>query len=163
MMGLVDDRGAPDFYHGGLRARDADGGPIFDHVDYASYRSLIQENVKNWSFMKFPHFKALGAENGWYRVGPLARVQVCDFLPTPLAEGERQKFLAVGGGKPLHGALMYHWARMIEMLHAAEKARDLLDDPDIVGPTSWPTRGRGAAKRSESSRRPAARSSITTA
>ena len=133
MMGLVDDRGAPDFYHGGLRARDADGGPIFDHVDYASYRSLIQENVKNWSFMKFPHFKALGAENGWYRVGPLARVQVCDFLPTPLAEGERQKFLAVGGGKPLHGALMYHWARMIEMLHAAEKARDLLDDPDIVG------------------------------
>jgi NAD-reducing hydrogenase large subunit len=133
MMGLVDDRGAPDFYHGGLRARDADGGPIFDHVDYASYRSLIQENVKNWSFMKFPHFKALGAENGWYRVGPLARVQVCDFLPTPLAEGERQKFLAVGGGKPLHGALMDHWARMIEMLHAAEKARDLLDDPDIVG------------------------------
>src|SRR5271166_3133331 len=132
MMGLVDDRGAPDFYHGGLRARDADGGPIFDHVDYATYQSLIQENVKNWSFMKFPHFKALGAENGWYRVGPLARVQVCDFLPTPLAEGERRRFLAVGGGKPLHGALMYHWARMIEMLHAAEKARDLLDDPDIV-------------------------------
>ena len=133
MMCLVDDRGAPDFYHGGLRARDADGGPIFDHVDYASYRSLIQENVKNWSFMKFPRFKALGAENGWYRVGPLARVQVADFLPTPLAEAERQRFLAVGGGKPLHGALMYHWARMIEMLHAAEKARDLLDDPDIVG------------------------------
>jgi NAD-reducing hydrogenase large subunit len=133
MMGLVDDRGAPDFYHGGLRARDADGGPIFDHVDYATYQSLIQEDVKNWTYMKFPHFKALGAEKGWYRVGPLARVQVCDFMPTPLAEAERQKFIAAGGGKPMHGALMTHWARLIEVLHAAELARELLDDPDIVG------------------------------
>ena len=133
MMGLVDARGAPDFYDGGLRARDADGGPIFDHVDPASYKSLLQEDVKNWTYMKFPHIKALGAEKGWYRVGPLARVQVCDFLPTPLAEAERRKFLDAGGGKPHHGALMYHWARMIEMLHAAERARELLDDPDIVG------------------------------
>jgi NAD-reducing hydrogenase large subunit len=133
MMALVDDRGAPDFYHGGLRARDADGGPIFDHVDYATYQSLIQEDVKNWTYMKFPHIKALGADKGWYRVGPLARVQVCNFMPTPLAETERQRFVEAGSGKPLHGALMYHWARMVEMLHAAELARGLLDDPDIVG------------------------------
>ena len=72
-------------------------------------------------------------EKGWYRVGPLARVQVCDAMPTPLAEAERRKFVEAGGGKPLHGALMYHWARMIEMLHAAELARECLDDPDIVG------------------------------
>ncbi len=133
MMALVDDRGAPDFYDGGLRARDAEGGPIFDHVDPATYKDLLQEDVKNWTYMKFPHIKALGAEKGWYRVGPLARMQVCDFLPTPLAEVERRKFAEVGGGKPVHGALLYHWARMIEMLHAAELARDLLDDPDIVG------------------------------
>ncbi len=133
MMGLVDPRGAPDFYDGGLRARDPDGAPIFDHVDTATYKSLLQEDVKNWTYMKFPHIKTLGAEKGWYRVGPLARIQVCDFLPTPLAEIERRKFIEVGGGKPLHGALMYHWARMIEMLHAAELARELLDDPDIVG------------------------------
>jgi NAD-reducing hydrogenase large subunit len=133
MMGLVDARGAPDFYHGTLRARDADGGPIFDHVDYASYQTLLQEEVKNWTYMKFPHIKTLGAEQGWYRVGPLARVQVCDFMPTPLAEAERKQFVESGGGKPRHGALMYHWARMIEMLHAAELARGLLDDPDIVG------------------------------
>ena len=133
MMGLVDARGGPDYYDGTLRARDADGGPIFDHVDPATYQSLIQEDVKPWTYMKFPHFKALGAENGWYRVGPLARVQVADALPTPLAEAERLKFLAAGGGKPLHGALMTHWARMIEMLHGAELARALLDDPDIVG------------------------------
>jgi NAD-reducing hydrogenase large subunit len=54
-------------------------------------------------------------------------------MPTPLAEAERRTYLSVDGGKPLHGALMYHWARMIEMLHAAEMARELLDDPDIVG------------------------------
>ena len=133
MMGLVDKRGALDFYHGALRARDADGGPIFDQVDYATYKSVLQEDIKNWSYMKFPHIRTLGADKGWYRVGPLARVQVCDVMPTPLAEAERRTFLSVDGGKPLHGALMYHWARMIEMLHAAEMARELLDDPDIVG------------------------------
>ena len=83
--------------------------------------------------MKFPHIRTLGADRGWYRVGPLARVQVCDVMPTPLAEAERRTFLSVDGGKPLHGALMYHWARMIEMLHAAEMARELLDDRDICG------------------------------
>ena len=133
MMGLVDQRGALDFYHGGLRARDADGGPIFDHVDYATYQAVLQEDVKNWSYMKFPHIRTLGPDRGWYRVGPLARVQVCDFLPTSLAEAERQRFLNTFAGKPAHGALMYHWARMIEMVHAAEMARELLDDPDIVG------------------------------
>ncbi len=133
MMALVNSHGAPDYYHGGLRARDADGKPIFDHVDTTTYQSLLQEDVKNWTYMKFPHIRTLGAEKGWYRVGPLARVQLCDFMPTPLAEAERKKFVAAGGGKPLHGALMYHWARMVEMLHAAELARELLDDADIVG------------------------------
>jgi NAD-reducing hydrogenase large subunit len=133
MMGLVDPSGGLDFYHGGLRARDADGGPIFDHVDYATYKTVLQENVKNWSYMKFLHIKTLGAEKGWYRVGPLARVQICDVMPTPLAEAERRTFINMGGGRPAHGALMYHWARMIEMLHAAELARQLLEDPDIVG------------------------------
>jgi len=133
MMGLVDAAGQLDFYHGGLRARDADGQPIFDHVDYSTYKDVLQEEIKSWSYMKFPHIKTLGAERGWYRVGPLARIQVCDALSTPLAEAERLRFLAVGAGKPLHGALLYHWARMVEMLHAAELARDLLDDPDIVG------------------------------
>ncbi len=133
MMGLVDGDGALDFYHGGLRARDADGGPIFDHADYATYPTLLQEDIKPWSYMKFPHIRTLGADNGWDRVGPLARIQICDRLTTPLAEAERQTFMAFNGGKPAHGALLFHWARMIEMLHAAELARDLLDDPDILG------------------------------
>jgi NAD-reducing hydrogenase large subunit len=133
MMGLVDQRGAIDFYHGGLRARDADGGPIFDQVDYMTYKNVLQEDIKNWSYMKFPHITTLGPDKGWYRVGPLARVQICDVMPTPLAEAERRIFVNSGGGRPLHGALMYHWARMIEMLYAAEMARELLDDPDIIG------------------------------
>ena len=92
MMGLVDEAGALDFYHGGLRAKTADGAPIFDHVDYATYKTLLQEDVRNWSYMKFPHIKTLGAENGWYRVGPLARVQVCGHAcgrrsPKPSARG----------------------------------------------------------------------------
>lgn len=133
MMGLVSPGGALDFYDGALRARDADGGPIFDQVDVASYQSVLREETKPWSYMKFPHIRELGADKGWYRVGPLARIQIADVLPTPQAEAERRVFLAVGGGKPHHGALLYHWARMIEMLHAAELARDLLDDPEILG------------------------------
>jgi NAD-reducing hydrogenase large subunit len=133
MMGLVDAAGQLDFYHGGLRARDPDGQPIFDHVDCSTYKEVLQEEIKSWTYMKFPHIKTLGAEHGWYRVGPLARIQVCDALSTPLAEAERQKFLSVGAGEPLHGALFYHWARMIEMLHAAELARAMLDDPEIIG------------------------------
>jgi NAD-reducing hydrogenase large subunit len=133
MMGLVDADGALDFYHGGLRAKDADGKAIFDHVDTSTYRTLLREEIKPWSYMKFPHIRSLGAEDGWYRVGPLARVQIADFLPSPQAEEERKTFRAAFGGRPVHGALLYHWARMIEMLCAAELLRDLLDDPDIVG------------------------------
>ena len=147
MMGLVDATGTLDYYHGGLRALDADGGGIFDHVDYTTYQDVFQEDTKPWTYMKFPHIKALGPENGTYRVGPLARLQVCDRLSTPMAEDERRKFMALGGGKPVHGALLYHWARMIEMLNAAEMARDLLHDADIVGTElmadKGPRRGEG--------------------
>ncbi|MCI4680018.1 Ni/Fe hydrogenase subunit alpha [Rhodoblastus acidophilus] len=133
MMSLVGPDGALELYDGALRARDADGGLIFDGAPCASYNEFLQEEVKSWTYMKFPHIRALGAEAGWYRVGPLARVQTCDFIATPLAEAERKNFLAAGGGKPRHGTLLYHWARMIEALHAAETIRDLLDDVEIVG------------------------------
>ncbi len=133
MMGLVNADGGLDFYHGGLRAMDADGKAIFDHVDPSTYPALLREEIRPWSYMKFPHFRSLGAENGWYRVGPLARLQLADFLPSPQAEEECRTFRALGGGKPVHGALLYHWARVIEMLCAAELLRELLDDPDIVG------------------------------
>ena len=132
-MGLVAPNGDLDFYHGALRAKDADGKIIFDQVDYQGYNHVIEEEVRPWSYMKFPYLKQLGNENGWYKVGPLARVQNCDHIPTPLAEGERKEFVAYGGGKPIHATLAYHWARMIEMLFAAEMIKDLLHDDDIEG------------------------------
>ncbi|MFA7270137.1 MAG: Ni/Fe hydrogenase subunit alpha [Sterolibacterium sp.] len=132
-MSLVRADGAMDLYHGGLRARDADGQLIFDHFNYERYWDVISEDVKPWSYMKFPFMKALGPERGWYRVGPLARVANCDFIPTPLADKAREEFLAYDGGSVAGATLGYHWARMIEMLHAAETIKDLLHDEDILG------------------------------
>jgi NAD-reducing hydrogenase large subunit len=133
IMSLVGNDGALDFYHGSLRARDENGKIIFDNVDYQQYRQYIGEEVKPWSYMKFPFITSLGPEAGWYKVGPLARVQNCDFIPTPLAEAERREFVDFGGGQPVHATLAYHWARMIEMLHSAEVIKDLLHDDDIAG------------------------------
>ncbi len=132
-MGLVAPDGSLDLYHGVLRAKDADGRILFDQVDYQTYDRLITEEVKPWSYMKFPYFTAMGPENGWYKVGPLARVQNCDSIPTPFAEHERREFVAYAGGKPLHATLAYHWARMIEMLFAAETIKELLQDDDLSG------------------------------
>ena len=124
--------GALDFYNGDLRGRNADGSMLFDGISDQSYHDLIREEVKSWSYMKFPYLTALGKEQGWYKVGPLARVQNCDFIPTPLAELERKAFIQARGGGIWHSPLAYHWARMIEMLHAAEVIRDLLHDDDLL-------------------------------
>jgi len=132
-LGMIRADGAMDLYHGGLRARTADGQTLFDHVDYSSYWEQILEDVKPWSYMKFPFLLALGPEDGWYRVGPLTRVTSCDFIPSPLAEQERRDFLSFDGGSAARATLGFHWARMIEMLHAAEVIEGLLDDDDISG------------------------------
>ncbi len=132
MLSLVRADGAMDLYDGVLRARDAAGRILLDGASDQSYLDLIEEEVRPWSYMKFPHLKSLGREAGWYRVGPLARVQNCDFIPTPLAEAQRQAFVAWGHGAPVHATLAYHWARMIEALHAAEVIERLLADPDIL-------------------------------
>ncbi|RKZ36628.1 MAG: Ni/Fe hydrogenase subunit alpha [Gammaproteobacteria bacterium] len=133
LLSLVGKDGALDLYHGQLRARDADGAIIFENVDYREYTDYIHEQVKPWSYMKFPFIASLGSDSGWYRVGPLARMNNCDFIPTPLAEAERQAFVATGEGKPVHATLAYHWARMIEMLFSAEAIKMLLMDDDILG------------------------------
>jgi len=132
-LSMIRPDGAFELYHGGLRARDAEGGTLFDHVDYRDYEQYLQEEVKPWSYMKFPFITALGPERGWYRVGPLARVNNCERFDTPLAEAQRQRFVAAGNGRPQQGALAYHWARMIELLHCAESIARLLDDPDLQG------------------------------
>ncbi|MDK9712547.1 MAG: Ni/Fe hydrogenase subunit alpha [Sulfuritalea sp.] len=132
-MCLVSPSGAMDLYHGGLRARDIDGKTLFDHFDYGRYWDVIAEDVKPWSYMKFPFFKSLGPDDGSYRVGPLSRVTLCDSIATPLADKAREEFMAFDGGSAAGATLGYHWARMIEMLHAAESIKDLLHDDDISG------------------------------
>ncbi len=132
-VSLVREDGAMDLYHGNLRAIAADGKTIFDQVDYNSYFKYIAEEVKSWSYMKFPFISSLGPETGWYRVGPLARINACDFIDTPEAEAARKEFKDLTGGKPNNITMAYHWARMIEILHAAEKIRELLNDPDLQG------------------------------
>ena len=132
-MSLVRADGALDLYHGDLRARDENGQTIFDHVDYTHYSEYLHEEVKSWSYMKFPFLRALGRESGWYRVGPLARINNCDFIPTQRAEEERKIFKGFNGGSATQATLAYHWARMIEMLYAAEAIQELLHDPDLQG------------------------------
>jgi NAD-reducing hydrogenase large subunit len=133
LMSLVEPGGGMDLYDGKLRARDGDGKIIFDNVDYNRYWDHITEEVRPWSYMKFPYIRSLGPDDGWYKVGPLARVQNCDHIPTPFAEAERREFVDYGGGQPVQATLAFHWARMIELLFAAESIKELLQDDDILG------------------------------
>ena len=132
-VALVREDGAMDIYHGRLRGIDAEGNRVIDDIDYVNYLDYIAEEVRDWSYMKFPFIKSLGPENGWYRVGPLARVNACDFIDTPEAEAERKEFMALTDGKPNNITMAYHWARMIETLHSIEKIKELLHDSDLQG------------------------------
>jgi len=132
-LALVRDDGALDLYDGGLRAVDAGGEIIFDHVDTQKYLDVLGEEVRDWSYMKFPFIKSIGPEAGWYRVGPLARLNAASFIDTPEAEAARQELRATSQGRPNNMTMAYHWARMIELLHAVEKIRDLLHDGDLQG------------------------------
>ena len=132
-LSIVAADGGMDLYDGNLRAIDAAGGVIFDQVDPQNYVDYFAEEVRNWSYMKFPFIKSIGPENGWYRVGPLARLNTCDSIDTPEAEAARKEFKAVTDGKPNNITMAYHWARMIELVHSIEKIAELLNDPDLQG------------------------------
>ena len=132
-MSLVAADGRMELYDGVLRAINADGNTIFDGVAPADYRDYLIEEVRSWSYMKFPHIRALGREDGWYRVGPLAQLNRCDFISTQLAEAARREFMALGHGGRVHATLAYHWARLVSMIHCAEKIRELLFDDELQG------------------------------
>ncbi len=133
LLSLVGRDGSLDLYDGVLRARDATGAVLFDGVACHAYGDLIRENVRSWSYMKFPFLTSLGPDAGWYKVGPLARVQNCDRIDTPLAEAARQELVASSPGGLLHAPLSFHRARMVELLHAAEVIDSLLRDPALLG------------------------------
>ncbi|GAB6140125.1 Ni/Fe hydrogenase subunit alpha [Methylosoma difficile] len=132
-LGLVKPGGALELYHGGIRAKTAAGETITDHFDYCNYNDLIHEEVRSWTYMKFPYLLSQGKEEGWYRVGPLARVNNCDYINTPLAEAARIEFKAHSGEAMVHSTLAFHWARLIEVLHCAESIKELLHDADLLG------------------------------
>ncbi|GAB4385895.1 MAG: Ni/Fe hydrogenase subunit alpha [Phycisphaerales bacterium] len=132
-LSIIRDDGALELYDGGLRAIDANGRTIFDHVPNDRYLDCIAEQVRSWSYMKFPFIRSIGPEDGWYRVGPLARLNTCDRIDTPEAEAARRRFKELTGGRPNHMTMAFHWARMIEVLHAIEKIIELLNDPDLQG------------------------------
>jgi NAD-reducing hydrogenase large subunit len=132
-LSLVRKDGALDFYHGVLRAVDSEGRKVLYDVDYQDYLKYIGEEVRSWSYMKFPFLRSLGKADGWYRVGPLARLNTCDFIPSPRAQKEFELYKAYTDGKPNNMSLHTHWARLIELLHAAEIIRELLNDKDLQG------------------------------
>ncbi len=133
-LGTVDDKGALNLYDGHLRLMKRDG--TFVDFPYDKYTDHIAEHIESWSYLKFPYAKEWGSfslENpaAIYRANTLARINVCDFIDTPLAQAElvefREKF-----GRPAQLTLLYHWARLIELLYNAENTIRLLDDPDIT-------------------------------
>jgi F420-non-reducing hydrogenase large subunit len=135
-LGTVTDDGALDFYDGKLRLMKPDGS--YDDFAYDQYADYLGEWVEPWSYQKFPYAKKWGKLNldldnpvGVYRTNCLARINVADKMATPLAQAELEEFRAAFG-RPAHFTLLYHYARLIELLQCAEHAMELLNDPEIT-------------------------------
>ncbi|MBT8048266.1 MAG: Ni/Fe hydrogenase subunit alpha [Xanthomonadales bacterium] len=131
-LGLVGTDGALELYDGRMRAIDSRGEVTLNDVDNDSYLKYFGEGVEKWSYMKFPFLRHLGRQHGWNRVGPLARLNVCDSISTPLANAELREFKAYTNGRPNNHTMHSHWARLIEILHCAEQIRNLLNEPRLL-------------------------------
>lgn len=142
-LGTVLPDGALEFYDGKLRAIDAEGNITLPDVNSDDYVQYFSEAVARWSYMKFPYLKNVGREKGWNRVGPLARLNICDYIPTPLAEKARQEYFDFIGLKVKNSTMHSHWARLIETLHCAELIKHMLLDPDILGDDDLVRKGKG--------------------
>ena len=137
-MGLVDEKNKVNFYDGKVRVVDPDGKE-FAKYSPAEYLNHIAEHVEPWTYIKFPFLKKIGwkgfvdgKDSGVFRVAPLARLNAADGMATPLAQEYYEKFYATLGGKPVHHTLAMHWARLIELLNAAERMLELSRDPEIT-------------------------------
>lgn len=154
-MGLVDDKNLVNFYDGKVRVVGPDGKELVKYAP-SEYLENVAEHVEPWTYLKFPFLKKVGwkgfvdgNESGVYHATPLSRLNAADGMPTPLAQAEYEKMYSTLGGKPVHAMLAMHWARIIELLSAAEMALALSRDPEITGtmtraiPTATPTEGVG--------------------
>jgi len=135
-LGTVTKDGTLDLYDGNLRMMNADGK--YEDFTYDKYTDYIAEHIEPWSYLKFPYQKKAGKLSmdlnnpvGVYRTNTLARMNVCDKISTPLAQAELEEFRK-NFGRPAQLTLLYHWARLIELLYNAEKMVQLLDDPEIT-------------------------------
>ena len=154
-MGLVDANNKVNFYDGKVRVVDPDGK---EFVKYApeQYRDVIAEHVEPWTYLKFPYLKKVGwkgfvdgKDSGVYMATPLSRLNASDGMATPRAQEAYEEFYQTLGGKPVHQRLAMHWARLVELLYAAEHWVELVTDPEITSdhfraiPTETPTEGIG--------------------
>jgi F420-non-reducing hydrogenase large subunit len=157
-MGLMDEQNRPNFYDGRLRVVTPEGGEwaTFPAADYLDF---VAEHVEPWSYVKFCYLKPLGwhgftdgAESGIYSVAPLARLNAADRMATPLAQEAYEELFSTLGGRPVHHTLANHWARVVELLYAAERLKELADDPELIDPnvrtlpTATPREGVGVVE-----------------
>jgi F420-non-reducing hydrogenase large subunit len=140
-MGLVDDENRVNFYDGSVRVVKPTGEEIakFKAQQYLDY---VAEHVEPWSYVKFCYLKPVGwrgffegEHNGVYAVAPLARLNVADGMATPLAQEAYEEFYETLGRKPVHHTLANHWARVVELVYAAERMKELADDPGLTDPS----------------------------
>jgi F420-non-reducing hydrogenase large subunit len=154
-MGLVDENNRVNFYDGKVRVVDPEG---VEFVKYSpdEYLDVVAEHVEPWTYLKFPFLKQVGwkgfvtgKDSGVYQATPLSRLNAADGMATPQAQAAYEEFYSTMGGKPVHGTLAAHWARLIELLYAAEHLVELSTDPEITDPhvrnlpTATPTEGVG--------------------
>lgn len=139
-MGMVDADNKVNFYEGKIRVVDPEGKQV-DLFDVADYTSIVAEHVEEWSYIKFPFLKKIGwkgfvggKDSGVVRVAPLARLNAADGMATPLAHQEYERMFKTLGGKPVHHTLALHWARLVELLYAAERFRELADAKELTSP-----------------------------
>ncbi len=157
-MGLVDEKNMVNFYDGKLRVTGPSGRE-FAKFDVHDYLEHIAEHVEPWTYVKFPFLKKIGwkgfidgEDSGIMSVAPLARLNASDAMATPQAQEAYEEMFETLGGKPVHHTLANHWARIIEMIYAAERLRELANDPGITDsnirrlPTAVPETGIGVVE-----------------
>lgn len=132
-LGTVTPDGKHELYDGRLRFIDRHGRILGDQLDPARYLEYIVERPVEWSYLKYPYYKPLGPEEGVYRVGPLARLNVASGMQTRMAQMEFEVFRSLGAGKPVHGTFYFHYARLIELLGCIEMVEEILHDPQVTG------------------------------
>jgi len=139
-MGLVDANKLLNFYDGQVRVVDLQGKE-FLYYPPQEYAQHITERVEPWTFVKFPYLSQVGwkglvdgADSGVYRATPLARLNASLGMATPLAQQAYEEYFDYLGGKPVHATLATHWARLVELLYAAERVTEIARDESITDP-----------------------------